>query len=128
MTKNPKTVATQDFEDVVAAVQAYVDGMQGGDAKLAAKAFHGDAVMYGFANGSLLGGPISNLYGYIEQSGKAPNMRARVDVLDITPTTAVVRVDMENDANGLDFTDFHTLLKADGRWSVIAKLFHQHDK
>ncbi|MHC2108885.1 nuclear transport factor 2 family protein [Methylobacterium sp. CM6246] len=126
MSNNSKAVATQDFDAVVAAVQRYVDGMQTGDPKTTAKAFHDDAVMYGFAGGTLLGGPISNLYDYVEKSGKAPNMRTRIDVLAITPTTAVARVDMENDANGADYTDFHTLIKQDGQWKVIAKLFHQH--
>ncbi|GEP12002.1 nuclear transport factor 2 family protein [Methylobacterium gnaphalii] len=126
MPSSSKAVTTRDFEDVVAAVQSYVDGMKTGDAKVTAKAFHDEAVMYGFAGGSLLGGPISNLYDYVEKSGKAPNMQTRIDVLAITPTTAAVRVDMENDANGADYTDFHTLLKQDGQWKVIAKLFHQH--
>ena len=53
-------------------------------------------------------------------------MHARVDVFAITPTVAVVRVDMEQDANGADYTDFQPLLKQDGRWIVIAEVFHQY--
>lgn len=126
MSSNPKTVTTRDHEDVVAAVQKYVDGMRTGDPRGTSEAFHQDAVMYGYAGGSLLGGPITNLYDYVEKSGRAPEMRARIDVLAITPTAAVARVDMEQDANGADYTDFHSLLKQDGRWVVIAKVFHQY--
>lgn len=126
MASNPKTVATRDYEEVVAAVQNYVDGMRAGDPRVTSRAFHRDAVMYGYAGGSLLGGPIANLYSYVETSGQAAGLRARIDVLAITPTTAVVAVNLENDANGADYTDYHTLLKQDGQWVVIAKVFHQY--
>ncbi len=48
--------------------------------------------------------------------------------LDMTPTTAVVRVTMENDAPGGDYTDYHTLIKIDGTWKIVAKLFHEYQK
>lgn len=127
MSKNLKTVSTQDYVDVVAAVQAYVDGLHVGSADDTMKAFHPDAVMYGFTNGELLGGTIRNLHAFVEQNGAAPGIRTRLDVLAITPTTAVVRVDMEKDAIGADYTDFHTLLKQDGAWKVIAKVYHQYE-
>jgi hypothetical protein len=43
-------------------------------------------------------------------------------VLAIKPTTAVVRVDMERDVIGGDYTDFHTLIKLNGTWHIIAKV------
>ena len=83
--------------------------------------------MYGFTNGTKLGGTIRNLYDFVKTNGSAPNIKTRLDVLAITPTTAVVRVDMEGDAIGADYTDFHTLLKEEGSWKVIAKVYHQYD-
>ena len=68
--------------------------------------------MYGFTNDKLLGGPIKNLYDFVEKNGNAPDIKTRLDVLAITTTTAVVRVDIENDAIGADYTDFHTLIKS----------------
>ena len=91
------------------------------------QAFHKDAVMYGFTNGELLGGPIKNLYDFVEKNGTAPDIKTRLDVLAITPTTAVVRVDMENDAIGANYTDFHTLIKIDGTWQIIAKVYHMYE-
>jgi hypothetical protein len=126
MSRNSKTVATQDYTAVVAAVQAYVEGLRVGSREGVAQAFHPEAVMYGFTNGELLGGPISNLYDFVQQNGSAPDIQTHLDVLAITPTTAVVRVDMEKDAIGADYTDFHTLLKQEGQWRVIAKVYHQY--
>ncbi len=127
MTKNTKTVPTQDYADAVATVTKYVEGLRLGSVEGVAEAFHKDAVMYGFTNSELLGGPIKNLYDFVKKNGKAPDITTRLDVLAITPTTAVVRVDMEKDAIGADYTDFHTLIKLDGTWKVIAKVYHQFE-
>jgi len=91
MSKNIKAVPTQDFEDVIATATKYVEGLRVGSPEGVAEAFHKDAVMYGFTNGELLGGPIKNLYDFVAKNGTAPDIRTRLDVLAITPTTAVVR-------------------------------------
>ncbi|MQB07946.1 hypothetical protein DXT91_28325 [Agrobacterium tumefaciens] len=127
MSKNIKIIPTQEYEDIIATVMKYVDGLKVGDAKLVAEAFHGDATMYGFTNGTLLGGPIKNLYDFVDENGTAPDIKVRLDILAITPSTAVVRVDMEKDAIGADYMDLHTLLKQDGKWSIIAKVFHMYE-
>lgn len=128
MAKNIKTVPTQDYADAVATVTKYVEGLRVGNVAALAEAFHKDAVMYGFTNGELLGGPIKNLYDFVETNGTAPDIKTRIDVLAITPTTAVVRVDMEKDAIGADYTDFHTLIKLDGAWRIIAKTYHMYER
>ena len=110
MSKNIKTVPTKDYEDVVATVSKYVEGLRVGSVTGISQAFHNDAVMYGFTNGELLGGPIKNLYDFVEKNGTASDIKTRIDILAITPTTAVVRVDMEKDAIGSNYTDFHTLI------------------
>ncbi|MEO7493727.1 MAG: nuclear transport factor 2 family protein [Massilia sp.] len=127
MSKNIKAVPTADYNSVVAVAQKYVDGLRTGSVESVAQAFHEDAVMYGFTNGELLGGPIENLYKFVAQNGKAPEITTHLDVLAITPTTAVVRVDMERDAIGADYNDYLTLIKIAGNWKVIAKVYHQFE-
>lgn len=127
MSKNIKAVPTQDYDDVIATASKYVEGLRLGSVEGVADAFHKDAVMYGFTNGELLGGPIKNLYDFVKKNGKAPDITTRLDVLAITPTTAVVRVDMEKDAIGADYNDFLTLIKLAGTWKVIAKVYHQFE-
>jgi hypothetical protein len=124
--RNVNTV--QDYDDVVTVVDGYVQGLKAGSNDQLRKSFHDDAIMYGFApDGSLLGGTIRNLYSFVDQYGKAPEIATRLDVLDITPTTAVVKVTMEKDAAGGDYTDYHSLIKIDGQWKVVAKLFHLYE-
>lgn len=125
---NVKPVATADYEAVITTVLHYVKGLRIGSNSTIAKAFNKDATMYGFTpDGNLLGGHISNLYKYVDECGAAPDIKTRLDVLAITPTTAVVRVDMEGDGAGVDYTDFHTLLKVGGTWEIFAKVFHAYD-
>ncbi|KII30712.1 MULTISPECIES: nuclear transport factor 2 family protein [Pseudomonas] len=127
MSKNIKAVPTAEYNAVIATANQYVEGLRIGSAQGVAQAFHKEAVMYGFTNGELLGGPIKNLFDFVEKNGAAPEISTRLDVLAITPTTAVVRVDMETDAIGADYNDYLTLIKIDGAWKVIAKVYHQFE-
>lgn len=127
MSKNIKTVPTKDYEDVVATVSKYVEGLSVGSVTEISQAFHKEAIIYGFTDDKMLGGPIKNLYDFVEKNGTAPDIKTQIDILAITPTTAVVRVDMEKDAIGADYTDFHTLIKLDGTWRIIAKVYHMYD-
>ena len=127
MSKNIKVVPTAEYSAVIAVAQKYVDGLRAGSPEGVAEAFHDEAVMYGFTNGELLGGPISNLYEFVRKNGKAPEIMTRLDVLAITPTTAVVRIDMERDSIGADYNDYLTLIRIDGQWKVIAKVYHQFE-
>jgi len=127
MSNNTKTVSIADYNAVIEALRPYIDGLRAGNSAKVSEAFLKEATMYGFSDGKLVvEGPISNLYSFVDAGGEAPNLVAHLDVLGITPTIAVVRVDMENDAVGGQYTDFHTLLKQNGKWNVISKVYHQY--
>ncbi|MET0571168.1 MAG: nuclear transport factor 2 family protein, partial [Pedobacter agri] len=113
----------QDYEEVLEVVNGYVDGLKSGNVEQLGKTFHKDAVMYGHLKDGLSEGSIDNLYTYVEEFGAAENIKTRLDVLHKTSTTAIVRVEMESDAANEDFTDYHSLIKIDGQWKVVAKLF-----
>lgn len=126
---NIKTVPTVEYSAVIAAADKYIEGLRVGKAEISAQAFHKDAIMYGFISPpkpEMLAGPIGNLWTFMKENGSAANIQTRNDVLALTQTTAVVRIDMEGDAVGAAYTDFLTLIKVDGRWQVIAKVFHKY--
>ena len=114
----------KDYREIREVVMQYVNGCAAGDVELAKKAFHKDAVMYGYLNGELSAGSIENLYAAIGQLGADAGTKAEVDILEAVGTAATVRVVLEN-WHGLSFTDFHSLVKIDGRWTIVAKLLHQ---
>lgn len=128
MSANKNINTVQDYEEVLAAMEGYVNGLKTGNVAELKKTFHKDAIMYGHLGNDLSQGSIDHLYTYVEKFGAAPNIKTNLTVLHKTPTTAVVRIEMEHDAADEDFTDFHSLIKIDGAWKVVAKLFHLYDK
>lgn len=114
----------KDYQEIKNVVMQYVNGCVTGDVELTKKAFHKDAVMYGYLNGELSAGSIENLYPAIKSLGAASETKSEVDVMEVIGTAATVRVILEN-WHGLSFTDFHSLVKIDGKWTIVAKIFHQ---
>ncbi|KXH50464.1 hypothetical protein CNYM01_03324 [Colletotrichum nymphaeae SA-01] len=129
MSKNIKTIPTSEYDEVIKTVQHYVDSVAKADRVLLDLAFHKDATMTGWApaDGTLSLGSYTNLHAFFDTYGKSASLKTRCDVIGITPTTAVVKVDMENTPDGPAYTDFHTLIKVDGGWKIIAKVFHAYE-
>ena len=128
MAANQNINAVQDYEDVLAAMEGYVQGLKTGSIAELKKTFHENAIMYGHLGNDLSQGSIDNLYTYVEKFGAAPNIKTNLTVLHKTPTTAIVRIEMEHDAADEDFTDYHSLIKINGEWKVVSKLFHLYTK
>ncbi|OQR31769.1 hypothetical protein BWR59_14690 [Pseudomonas sp. Bc-h] len=127
MTSHTKPVATTEYDDVIQAAQAYIDGYRSGDIAGIEKAFHEDAIMWGHAGDELLQGPAIPVFAsFFKTMGASPNTRSRLDILAIAPTAAVVRVDMENDVVGASYHDFLSLLKIEGQWKIISKIFQRY--
>ncbi|KIL84651.1 hypothetical protein FAVG1_12178 [Fusarium avenaceum] len=126
MSQNIKIIPTDEYKAVISAVQHYIDSLVGASQESLNKAFHKYATMTGWSpDGSLASGSYTALQGYFETYGPAKNLKTHTDVLGITPSTAVVRVDIEG-APDAPYTDFHTLFKIDGEWKIIAKAFHAY--
>ncbi|MBY8914514.1 nuclear transport factor 2 family protein [Bacillus sp. YC2] len=122
MSKTP----INDYDQIVKVIGKYVEGLVTGKKEIMQPAFHKDATMYGYNSNGFLGGHIQNLWDFVDEAGAAPDLKSRIDVLDAEGTIAAARISLENDAYGESYTDYHQLLKADGEWKVIGKLFHLH--
>lgn len=122
MSKTP----IKDYKQIVEVIGKYVEGLVTGKKEVMKPAFHADATMYGYNSNGFLGGPIQNLWDFVDKAGAAPDLKARIDILDVEGTIATARISLENDAYGESYTDYHQLLKVDGEWKVIGKVFHLH--
>ena len=118
-------IKVSDYEAVLATVAKYTDACREGRSEIMKPAFTDNALMYGYLNGEYYHGSIEALYVAVDACGPSPETRARVDVLSSEGTAAAVRVTLE-DWHGLAFTDFHSLIKEDGQWKILAKVFHQY--
>ncbi len=123
-----KMVSVNDYEEVQNVAARYVEALRAGDIDMLANIFNKSAVTYGTVDDTLVGGSGNPTVDFIKQNGKSPEIESHIDVLDITPTTAVVRIVLEKDAIGSDCNENLLLLKLDTTWTVIAKVFHQFDK
>ena len=126
---NQRTVSAEEYNNVVNLTAKYIEALKTGNVDMLAEVYHKDCVTYGTVEGKLMGGEGSNpTVDFIKNYGKAPDIVTHIDVLDITPTTAIVRVVSEKDAVGSDCNDYLSFIKLDTGWTVIAKVFHQFDK
>ncbi len=121
---NVKTVVND--QDVIAkVVQHYIDGARSGKGDDMKPAFHEDATVFGYVGPDLFAGPIQNLFAWNDDNGPATELEDRIASIDVTGTVATVRLELEN-WTGFRFTDLFTLLKVDGDWKIMNKVFHVH--
>lgn len=114
----------KDYTDVKQTLVTYAKAAIPGTEALFRQAFHEGAAMNGwFRDGASILGSIQNLYDRRNKLGAFDGKCLyRVDVLGVARDIAAARVVMQDYA-GKDFVDFHELIKDDGRWQIIAKIF-----
>jgi Putative lumazine-binding len=118
-------VKMQEYKAIADTVQHYLDGAKAGKGDLMKPAFHADATIFGYVGADLFAGPIQGLYDWNDQNGPAAKIVAEIASIDVVETIAVVRVESDN-WTGHRFSDFFTLLKVDGQWKIMNKVFHLH--
>jgi hypothetical protein len=78
------------------------------------------------ADGKLAGGAIHKLFDGIDKDFRpSPEAQSAIVRIEIVGTAASARIDT-NDVSGFCFTDFFHLLKVEGKWTVVSKIFHTH--
>lgn len=122
----PTTAADiSEYDAVTKVMQHYIDGARSGKGAEMKPAFHDDATIYGYVGTDLFAGPIQGLYDWNDENGPARDIQSRIVHIDIVGTVASVRLESDN-WTGHRFTDFFNLLKVDGKWKVMNKVFHLH--
>jgi len=114
-----------DKEMIEKTVQFYIDGAKSGKGDDMKPAFHEDATIFGYIGPDLFSGPIQKLFDWNDENGPATEIKTEISDIDIIGTIATVRLEIDN-WTGHKFTDFFTLLKVDGVWKIMNKVFHLH--
>ncbi len=114
-----------EYDAITNVVQHYIDGAKSGRGDDMKPAFHEDATVFGYVGADLFAGPIQKLFAWTEENGPATGLQARVARIDLIDTVATVRLELD-DWTGHRFTDLFTLLKVDGEWKIMNKVFHLH--
>ena len=100
--------------------------MAEGNSKYAKELFIDEAVLFGYLNGELEHGSIEQFYHNVDTVPGGDNFKARIDVMLLEESLAVVRVLEEGWGNCIDFTDVLLMLKMNGKWKCVAKAYNQN--
>ncbi len=114
-----------EYNVIAKVVQHYIDGAKSGRGDDMKPAFHKDATIFGYVGADLFAGPIQQLFDWNDENGPATGLQAWIASIDLIGTVATVRLELEN-WTGHRFTDLFTLLKVDGQWKIMNKVFHLH--
>lgn len=115
-----------EYQAVERAATKFVKSVAEGDSKYAKELFIDEAVLFGYLDGELEHGPIEQFYHNVDTVSGGDNFKARIDVIALEETLAVVRVLEEGWGNRIDFTDYLLLLKINGEWKCVAKAYKQN--
>lgn len=122
-----KPIYVQEYKAIVEVLNKYNDGCKQAKSSIMKPAFSEQATIFGVgADGKLTGGAIQNLFDGIDSAFRpSPEAQNAIVHIEIVGTAASARVD-SNDVSGFSFTDFFHLLKVDGKWTIVSKIYHTH--
>ena len=122
-----KPTYVQEYKAIVEVLNKYNDGCKQAKSSIMKPAFSDQATIFGVdADGKLTGGAIQNLFDGIDSAFRpSPEAQGAIVRIDIVGTAASARIDT-NDVSDFCFTDFFNLLKVDGKWIVVSKIYHTH--
>lgn len=120
------TSPAQECEAITKAIQPYFDGAKLGKGDTMKAAFHDGATIYGYIGKDLIAGPMKALYDWTDSMGPSPKITPRIARIDVAGSAANVRVEVD-DWQQYRFTDIFNLMKIDGKWVIVNKIFHTHE-
>lgn len=116
----------EEYKAVEAAAMKFVKSVREGNSSYAKELFTDEAVLFGYLDGKLEHGSIEQFYRNVDSVAAGDSFNARIDVVAVEETLAVVRVLEENWGGRIDFTDYLLLLKINGEWRCVAKAYNQN--
>jgi hypothetical protein len=119
------TTYVQEIDAIRKVVQHYIEGARTGKGDAMKPAFHDGATIFGYVGPDLVTGSIQALYDWTDANPAAADVEIRFTSIDVVGTAASVRLDADN-WGGHRFTDFFNLVKVDGTWTIVSKVFHLH--
>jgi hypothetical protein len=115
------------YQDVVAALETYFDGLYHSDTKRLGQVFHPQAIYACATEGTLTYHTMATYFPVVDaRPAPAASNQKRADrIVSIEFAGPVTAIAVVNCAIGPKaFTDLLTFVKLDGRWQIMAKVFH----
>lgn len=115
-----------EYDAIEKAAMKFVKSVAEGNSKYAKELFIDEAVLFGYLDGKLEHGSIEQFYHNVDTVPGGEHFKARVDVILMEESLAVVRVLEESWGGRIDFTDVLLMLKMNGDWKCVAKAYNQN--
>ena len=115
-----------DRHSIRAVIASYAEGGTRGDREMVAAAFHPSASMKFVRQGELVDEPIERYYENYIPAGIIQARTVVIDRIDIRGTAAAAKLTIDYPTH--QFIDFFNLLKIEGEWLVVGKIFHRAPK
>ncbi|HEY0939884.1 MAG TPA: nuclear transport factor 2 family protein [Steroidobacter sp.] len=119
-------MARSEEDDIRAVIQLYIDGAREGNVEKVKQAFHPQARMSGYLQGTLL---IAGPEPFYEAVTNAPApvksgepYKSEIVRLDVAGPVASATLE-EGPYLGMQFTTFFHLIRVEGRWQIVSKTF-----
>lgn len=127
MLRNRNDIMDPRYGDVIAALADYFDGLHHSDSKRLARIFHPGAIYACATEGALTRLAMDAYFPIVDQrpspASRGETRTDRIVAIEFAgPVTAFVRAECSIGCK--QFTDFLTLVRLDGEWRIIAKVFH----
>ena len=116
----------EEYKAVENAAMKFVKSVAEGNSSYAKDLFVDEAVLFGYLDGKLEHGSIEQFYHNVDTVSAGNNFKARIDIVSVEETVAVVRVLEEKWCDRIDFTDYLLLLKINNEWKCVAKAYNQN--
>lgn len=116
----------EEYKVVENAAMKFVKSVAEGNSSYAKDLFVDEAVLFGYLDGKLEHGSIEQFYHNVDTVSAGNNFKARIDIVSVEETVAVVRVLEEKWGDRIDFTDYLLLLKINNEWKCVAKAYNQN--
>lgn len=109
-------------------VEFYIRSHATGEGEHVARAFHPDLVMYYLRDGELMERTGADFIAGFRGQPQADEAQRRrwIGMVDVSGNAAVAKVILDYPA--VRITDYFTLLKIDGSWKIMNKVFHSEPK
>jgi hypothetical protein len=119
------------FDDVVALMQAYFEGLYRADSAILATIFDGEARYVNATPGDPMNHDMPTYFCIVDSRTSPADRGDRRDDRIVSITfggDAMAFVVARMTMMGRDYLDYLTLIRADGRWRIVAKVFFHTEK
>jgi hypothetical protein len=117
--------AVVEDEAIAAVLRLYIEGAANGDAAKLTEAFHEHARTYGSLNGTRYDVSVAEMVELEERAPRNSDGRYSAHIMSIGQAGDVATATIEEDGcwGTASFTSFLSLVRLDGRWQIVARVF-----